>query len=244
MPKIQPKRRAALRNKSEPDRPLHLTPSAWSRVDEGRDLADLTADHVRAHLGLPATQADAESIARRARGATMALLVARDAKAEQVRFSEATSPARRLILADTAERAEHEDPDAPGETVRVVRRVWAYDHLHRRGVICDGMREACDWWAVMAEAASGARWMNGELNGRTDPRFRGHPVLSQLQAQANLGRAKAVLGLYGSATLRLLVEENLQLDQIAARRKQRPEVTKGEVLATIRRLAEHRGIEV
>ena len=136
------------------------------------------------------------------------------------------------------------DPNNPNITIRRAMRNPRYNQMHGKREISDEEREACDAYAILTEARDGARWVNGEHVGgsSTNPAYRGHPTMTQVQASARLGRAHAALGGDASALLLLFVVENLPVVELATRRKEREEVTKGRLLAAIGRLAEHWGM--
>lgn len=139
---------------------------------------------------------------------------------------------------------EATDPDRPNGTY--IHRAMSnpgYVRMHKKGDITDLQREACDAYAILTERRDGARWVNGErVGGRTDPAYRGCPTMDQVQASARLTRAHAVLGNDASALMVLFVADDLPMAELAKRRKEREEITKGRVLAAIARLAEHWGM--
>lgn len=136
------------------------------------------------------------------------------------------------------------DPANPNATIRRAMRNPRYNQMHLKREINDEEREACDAYAILIETRGGARWVNGEHVGgsSTNPAYRGHPTMTQVQASARIGRAHTAVGNDAAALLELFVVQNLPLVELAKRRKERDEVTKGRLLAAINRLAEHWGM--
>lgn len=152
---------------------------------------------------------------------------------------------------DLGPRSQHEngklvvdreatDPDRPNGTyIHRAMRHPNYVRMQKKGDITELQREACDAYAVLTEWRDGARWVNGQrVGGRSCAAYRGHPTMTQVQASARLTRAHAALGGDASALMVLFVAEDLPMGELARRRQEREEVTKGMVIAAIRRLAE------
>jgi hypothetical protein len=145
-------------------------------------------------------------------------------------------------LPKAVEVVDRPDPEAPqGVSVRGARRVCYYDELWRRGTIDDAQREACDRYLMESEMEQGARDRPTISTGRTPPWMHGHPAEMQVRAAVSLRGARTAVGKNGRALCDLLIVENLSVRAIADRRKERPEVTMGQVGATLTRLAEHWG---
>ena len=215
-----------------------VTVLALDRAAESAAL-DPYADHVRQLFGLP--QPDGLD---RAASSAKALRITSEAKAAEVARFEEYAPAARLVALDRAERRDVADPDDPNRTVRVARLTCHYDQLHRRGTLSDAQREACDRYLMEAEVAEGAKDRpTARVGGRTPPWMQGHPAETQVRAVVSLRAARAAVGLNGRALCDLLVLANLDVAAIADRRKERREVTMGQIKASLTRLAEHWGME-
>jgi hypothetical protein len=137
------------------------------------------------------------------------------------------------------EKTQGPDPESPKDDIRRAKLVVAYEVLWRAKAIDDAQREACDRYLMDAEAAEGAKDAQGNAVGRLEPWRKGHPPERQLQALVSLRNARAALGPNGRALCDLLMLENLSVRKIAERRGERQEVTMGQLLASLTRLAEH-----
>ena len=136
-------------------------------------------------------------------------------------------------------------PAEPGQPRSMrLRATCAYDRLHARGGITDPQREAADRYAALREAETGARWRPSAPTGIRTPRYAdsGHPIISQVQAAAQLRRVHEVLGRQARAVVALLVVDNLPVKEIAERHRVGPDIAMGMVLAALTRLAEHWGM--
>lgn len=140
-----------------------------------------------------------------------------------------------LIVLDVA---DPERPNAPN--IRRAERNPQYRRMWVKGDISDEQRNCCDRYERLTERRDGARWVNGErVGGSTTAAYRGHPSDMQVQASATLTTAHKALGNEAAGLIKLLIVDNLPMEEIARRIAQRPEVAKGRVIAAIIRLEEH-----
>lgn len=147
-----------------------------------------------------------------------------------------------LVARGEAEVEDGADPLHPNRTVLRVRRVPHYDAWHRRGGITDGMREACDRYAITCEHEAGARDRGAPgmpRGGRRD----WHPLMTAVQASASLRAAHEAVGHDGAALLRLYVRDNTPIEEIARRRRERDAKTRALVRGSLEALAKHWGVE-
>lgn len=140
-----------------------------------------------------------------------------------------------LIVLDVA---DPERPNAPN--IRRAMRNPQYRKLWVKGDISDEQRNCCDRYQHLTETRDGAKWVNGErVGGSLHAAYRGHPTEAQVRASATLTTAHKALGNEAAALLKLLIEDNHPVEEIARRINARPEIAKGRVLAAIIRLEEH-----
>jgi hypothetical protein len=130
------------------------------------------------------------------------------------------------------------DPDEPNRTVRGAKARCHYDALHSRGGLSDAEREAADRYAVTSEMEAGARDRSG-VAVRVPPWQQGHPLLTQVQAAAQLRGVHAAVGSDGAALLRMYVRDNSPAGEIARRRHESEPAVIGRIKAALTRAAEH-----
>ena len=134
---------------------------------------------------------------------------------------------------------EHRAPevDDPNRTVSRPLAVSASDRLFNRGAISKPQHLATQRYAELREAEIGARWQNGEANGRNPHQWqKGHPVLTQIQAATNLRRLHEALGGRARVIVTLLIVDNLPVSGIAVRFGRNDPITRRRIPADERRL--------
>lgn len=135
------------------------------------------------------------------------------------------------------------DPARPAHNVRRARVVCHYDVAWRRGTISDEMREAADRYAVLSEAAQGARERPPEgMRVRIPPHEQGWPHMRQIDAVSQLGAAHAATGRQGRRLLELYVAGNVTLGEIARMSAVSERRVAADTWAALEALAEHWGM--
>lgn len=136
------------------------------------------------------------------------------------------------------------DPDSPNRTIQRAERNPPYRQLWVKGGISDEQRNACDRYCHLHKqiGSTGSGGVGVRMGSTTNPAFRSlHPAELNLHASATLTTVHRAIGNDAAALLKLFVVEGQPIVEIARRRTERDDVTKGRVLAAITRLSEHWG---